>query len=98
LKKAGVDRVGTDENTFFSVLVYNSPAQLRAIFNAYKTITGRDIEIDASSELSGTTKNCILSLSKVFSPSWGFDVYITRKYKNKNTTKKSKVKKSAPCC
>ncbi|XP_078317151.1 annexin A7-like isoform X3 [Crassostrea virginica] len=53
LYQAGEKRLGTDESTFNSLLASQSYEQLRAVFDAYHKISGKDIEQAIKSEMSG---------------------------------------------
>lgn len=53
LYEAGEKRWGTDESAFNAILASQSFEQLRAVFDQYKTVSGKDIESAIKSEMSG---------------------------------------------
>lgn len=53
LYAAGEKKLGTDESTFNALLASQSYEQLRAVFDAYHKISGKDIEQVIKSEMSG---------------------------------------------
>uniref|UniRef100_K1QMV5 Annexin n=1 Tax=Magallana gigas TaxID=29159 RepID=K1QMV5_MAGGI len=53
LYAAGEKKLGTDESTFNALLASQSYEQLRAVFDAYQKISGKDIEQVIKSEMSG---------------------------------------------
>ena len=55
-------KFGTDESRFNVILVSRSYAHLRAVFEAYKKIAGKDIEDSLKSEMSGDLLNGMLSI------------------------------------
>lgn len=62
--QAGEDSWGTDEAAFNKVLSLRNYAQLRATFDAYVGIAGRDIEEAIESECSGTLKDGLLAIGE----------------------------------
>lgn len=57
LYKAGVQRPGTDESVFNSILAAQNFAQLRAVFDEYQKTTNHYIEQAIESEFSGDIKD-----------------------------------------
>lgn len=53
---------GTDEAVFNSILVSQSYPQLRAVFEQYNVIAGKDIEDSIKSEMSGDLKAGMLAI------------------------------------
>lgn len=62
LKKAGVDKWGTDEKTFIEIMGLRSFRQIKQIAEEYKTLTGNTLEKDISSEFSGDIKHALLAI------------------------------------
>ncbi|XP_053103498.1 annexin A13 isoform X4 [Hemicordylus capensis] len=62
LYEAGEGRWGTDELAFNDVLAKRNYMQLRATFEAYKQLTGKDIEDSIKSETSGDLEKAYLTL------------------------------------
>ncbi|XP_054841201.1 annexin A13 [Eublepharis macularius] len=62
LYEAGEGRWGTDESAFNSILAQRNYMQLRATFEAYKRLTGKDIEDSIKSETSGDLEKAYLTL------------------------------------
>uniref|UniRef100_A0A8B9N3T9 Annexin n=1 Tax=Accipiter nisus TaxID=211598 RepID=A0A8B9N3T9_9AVES len=62
LYKAGEGRWGTEELAFNVVLAKRSYSQLRATFQAYKKVCGKDIEESIKSETSGDLEKAYLTL------------------------------------
>ena len=62
--QAGEKRWGTDENTFNMVLASQSYEQLRAVFDAYGKVSGKDIEHAIKSEMSGDLSSGMLTIGK----------------------------------
>lgn len=65
LHQAGVKKIGTDEETFNRILCLRSYGQLRATFDAYKQVSGKDIEDAIKSEMSGNLESGFLAIVKV---------------------------------
>ncbi|NWX33660.1 ANX13 protein, partial [Notiomystis cincta] len=62
LYKAGEGRWGTEELAFNVVLAKRSYSQLRATFQAYEKVCGKDIEESIKSETSGDLEKAYLTL------------------------------------
>jgi hypothetical protein len=62
--QAGERRWGTDENTFNMVLASQSYEQLRAVFDAYHKVSGKDIEHAIRSEMSGDLATGMLTIGQ----------------------------------
>jgi hypothetical protein len=60
--EAGEKQLGTDEAVFNAVLCSRSFAQLRATFDKYKAISGKDITKSIENEMSGTLKEGFLAI------------------------------------
>ncbi|XP_076453734.1 annexin A11-like [Babylonia areolata] len=65
LSKAGVKKLGTDEETFNRILCLRSYGQLRATFDAFRQISGKDIEDAIKSEMSGNLEAGFLAIVRV---------------------------------
>ena len=64
LYDAGEQQFGTDESTFNMILVARSYDHLRAVFDEYRKIAGKDIEDSLKSEMSGDLLNGFLTVGK----------------------------------
>ncbi|XP_060560007.1 annexin A4-like isoform X2 [Ruditapes philippinarum] len=64
LYQAGEKRWGTDESQFNIIMASQSYEQLRAVFDAYSRISGRDIEKVIKSEMSGNLEIGMLAIIK----------------------------------
>ncbi|KAB0399972.1 hypothetical protein E2I00_014195, partial [Balaenoptera physalus] len=62
LYDAGEGRWGTDESTFNEVLAKRNHKQLRATFQAYQVLIGKDIEEAIEAETSGDLQKAYLTL------------------------------------
>lgn len=62
---AGERRWGTDENTFNMVLASQSYDQLRAVFDAYHKVSGKDLEHAIKSEMSGDLSTGMLTVVRM---------------------------------
>lgn len=64
LLQAGEKRWGTDESQFNAIMASQSYEQLRAVFDAYQRISGRNIEQAIKSEMSGNLEIGMLAIVK----------------------------------
>lgn len=64
LKRAGIDRWGTDCSTFNRILCLRSFDQLRLIQNEYEFITGHTLEKDIKKEFSGHEKDALIGICR----------------------------------
>jgi len=62
LYKAGAGKMGTDEDIFNKIFAHDSFAQLRVVFEEYKTLTGKTIEQALNAELSGDLLKSMLAI------------------------------------
>ncbi|XP_024945851.1 annexin B10 isoform X2 [Cephus cinctus] len=62
LYNAGEAKLGTDEEIFNKILAHECFAQLRLIFEEYKSISGRTIEQALRDEISGELKDAMLAI------------------------------------
>lgn len=65
LKKAGVDRWGTDESEFNRILCLRNYEQLKLICEEYKKLTGNTLEKDIKKEFSGDIEDTLLAIIRV---------------------------------
>ncbi|KAK3091313.1 hypothetical protein FSP39_018862 [Pinctada imbricata] len=65
LYQAGEKKLGTDESTFNAILASQSYEQLRAVFDSYPKISGKDIESAIKSEMSGNLETGMVSIVRV---------------------------------
>ncbi|KAL8592334.1 hypothetical protein ACOMHN_044270 [Nucella lapillus] len=70
--QAGERRWGTDENTFNMVLASQSYEQLRAVFDAYSRVSGKDIEHAIRSEMSGDLATGMLTIVRMIRSKHGY--------------------------
>jgi hypothetical protein len=63
LYEAGEGRVGTDEAAFTMILVTRSFVQLKATFEIYEKLAGRDIEESIRKETKGVLRDALLTLA-----------------------------------
>ncbi|CAF0882774.1 unnamed protein product [Brachionus calyciflorus] len=59
---AGEGKLGTDETEFVRILASRSFAQLKATFEEYKKISGKDIEVSIKSETSGDLEDALIAI------------------------------------
>uniref|UniRef100_A0A8C2KJH3 Annexin n=1 Tax=Cyprinus carpio TaxID=7962 RepID=A0A8C2KJH3_CYPCA len=64
LYQAGENKLGTDESKFNAILCARSKAHLRAVFNEYQHMCGRDIEKSIEREMSGDLESGMLAVVK----------------------------------
>ena len=62
--QAGEEEWGTDEAAINKILSLRNYAQLRATFDAYVGISGKDIEEAIESETSGSLQDGMLAISE----------------------------------
>lgn len=67
LKKAGVDRWGTDESEFNRILCLRNFEQLKIICEEYEKLTGNTLEKDIKKEFSGDIEDALLAIVRVAS-------------------------------
>lgn len=60
--KAGEGKFGTEENELVRVLVSRSFAQLRATFDAYQNIAGKNIEDAIKAETEGHFEDALIAI------------------------------------
>ncbi len=65
LKKAGVDRWGTDESEFNRILCLRNYNQLNLVADEYKKLTGNTLEKDIKREFSGDIEDALLAILRV---------------------------------
>ncbi|XP_045497840.1 annexin B10 isoform X3 [Colias croceus] len=72
LYDAGEAKWGTDEEIFNKILAHESFGQLRAIFEAYKNISGRTIEQAIKAEISGELAEALSAIVECVenAPAW----------------------------
>ncbi|XP_041846430.1 annexin A5a [Melanotaenia boesemani] len=64
LYAAGEGKFGTDEEKFITILGNRSPEHLRKVFEAYKKISGSDIEDSIKSETTGNLESLLVAVVK----------------------------------
>lgn len=62
LKRAGIDKWGTDTSTFTRILCLRNLDQIRLISQEYEYITGNSLEKDLKKEFSGDILDALLSI------------------------------------
>jgi annexin A7/11 len=63
LYRAGEKRLGTDESCFIRILCSRNIYQLKAIFEEYQKVTGKDILASIDSEMSGDLADALKSIA-----------------------------------
>ncbi|XP_075904180.1 annexin A5a isoform X2 [Nelusetta ayraudi] len=61
---AGEAKFGTDEETFINIIGNRSPGHLKKVFDAYRKLSGCDIEDSVEGETSGNLENLLLAVVK----------------------------------
>ncbi|KAM9740889.1 annexin A5a [Menidia menidia] len=69
---AGEAKFGTDEETFVTILGSRSAEHLRKVFDAYRKISGSDIEDSIKGETTGNLEDLLLALVKCMRSVPGF--------------------------
>uniref|UniRef100_A0AAQ4NT46 Annexin n=1 Tax=Gasterosteus aculeatus aculeatus TaxID=481459 RepID=A0AAQ4NT46_GASAC len=64
LYAAGEGKFGTDEEKFITILGNRSAEHLRKVFDAYKELSGSDIEDSIEGETTGNLENLLLAVGK----------------------------------
>uniref|UniRef100_A0A8C9YGT8 Annexin n=1 Tax=Sander lucioperca TaxID=283035 RepID=A0A8C9YGT8_SANLU len=64
LYAAGENKVGTDESQFNAILCARSKPHLRAVFQEYQQMSGRDIEKSICREMSGNVESGMVAVVK----------------------------------
>uniref|UniRef100_A0A674PGZ5 Annexin n=1 Tax=Takifugu rubripes TaxID=31033 RepID=A0A674PGZ5_TAKRU len=64
LYSAGENKVGTDESQFNAILCARSKPHLRAVFQEYQKMSGRDIEKSICREMSGNLESGMVAVVK----------------------------------
>uniref|UniRef100_A0A8K9X6D3 Annexin n=1 Tax=Oncorhynchus mykiss TaxID=8022 RepID=A0A8K9X6D3_ONCMY len=64
LYAAGENKVGTDESQFNAILCSRSRPHLRAVFNEYQQMSGRDIVKSICREMSGNVEDGMVAVGK----------------------------------
>ncbi|XP_023249391.1 annexin A5-like [Seriola lalandi dorsalis] len=64
LYAAGEGKFGTDEEKFITILGNRSAEHLRAVFDAYRKLSGSDIEDSIKGETTGNLENLLLAVVK----------------------------------
>uniref|UniRef100_A0A8C2E0C0 Annexin n=1 Tax=Cyprinus carpio TaxID=7962 RepID=A0A8C2E0C0_CYPCA len=65
LYQAGENKLGTDESKFNAILCARSKAHLRAVFQEYQHMCGRDIEKSIEREMSGDLESGMLAVGEL---------------------------------
>lgn len=72
LYAAGENKVGTDESQFNAILCARSKPHLRAVFQEYQQMTGRDIEKSICREMSGNLESGMVAVVKCIKNTPGY--------------------------
>lgn len=72
LYNAGAAKLGTDEEVFNKIMAHDSFAQLRLVFEEYKSLTGKTIEQALKAELGGDLLNAMLAIVECVQSPPGF--------------------------
>lgn len=64
LKTVGEGTLGTDEETFTTVLAHQSFYQLKLVFDEYEKLSGKTFQQAVESELGGDLKEAILTIAR----------------------------------
>lgn len=65
LKRAGIDKWGTDASTFSRILCLRNFDQIRAITLEYEHVTGHPLDKDIKKEFSGDIEDALLAIVRV---------------------------------
>jgi annexin A7/11 len=65
LKRAGIDKWGTDESTFNRILCQRNYEQIKLIAREYQSLTGHPLEKDIKKEFSGDIEDGLLAVLRV---------------------------------
>lgn len=65
LKRAGIDKWGTDESVFNRILCIRNYEQIKLIAQEYEKLTGHSLEKDIKKEFSGDIEDGLLSILRV---------------------------------
>lgn len=65
LKRAGIDKWGTDESVFNRILCLRNYEQIKLIAQEYEKLTGHSLEKDIKREFSGDIEDGLLSILRV---------------------------------
>ncbi|XP_031435497.1 annexin A11a isoform X2 [Clupea harengus] len=79
LYAAGENKLGTDESKFNAILCARSKPHLRAVFNEYQQMCGRDIEKSIGREMSGDLESGMVAVVKCIKNTPGY--FAERLYK-----------------
>ncbi|KAM4526745.1 annexin A4-like [Fundulus diaphanus] len=79
LYAAGENKVGTDESQFNAILCARSKPHLRAVFQEFQQMTGKDIEKSICSEMSGNLESGMVAVVKCIKNTSGY--FAERLYK-----------------
>ncbi|XP_043959150.1 annexin A11-like [Gambusia affinis] len=79
LYAAGENKVGTDESQFNAILCARSKPHLRAVFQEYQQMTGKDVEKSICREMSGNLESGMVAVVKCIKNTPGY--FAERLYK-----------------